>query len=183
MLKPASYSARPTQSAQFILASLVMLAAFAVASQASAEDGALTTMDGAPADIADYTGKGKWLAVMIWSVNCHICQEEMPHYGEAYRGGQNPNLNVLGVSLDGRPMLPMIEAFLEDRNGSFPNLVADLGPFAQQYGELVGEGLMGTPTFLVYDRSGTLVGTQPGPMKIASLEKFIARKEAESASK
>ena len=183
MLKPAPSTSRIARGRAVtgVLLALVSMTAMqlGLAARVAADDGALTTMEGEPAAIADYAGNGKWLAVMIWSVNCHICKEEMPNYGDAYRGGQNPDLDVLGVSLDGRAMMPLIEDFLEQRNGTFPNLVADLGPFARQYGEMVGEGLMGTPTFLVYDRSGTLVGTQPGPMRLSSLESFIARKESE----
>ena len=37
----------------------------------------------------------------------------------------------------------------------------------------LGESLIGTPTFILFDPEGKLVAAQPGIVAISSLEKFI----------
>ena len=37
----------------------------------------------------------------------------------------------------------------------------------------IGESLMGTPTFILFDSEGKLVAAQPGIVSTESLEKFI----------
>ena len=41
-----------------------------------AQAGGLQDFDGQPKSISDYAGKGKWLVVMIWASDCHICNQE-----------------------------------------------------------------------------------------------------------
>jgi len=39
--------------------------------------GELADFDGNPKAISDYSGKGKWLVVMIWASDCHVCNRRL----------------------------------------------------------------------------------------------------------
>ena len=52
---------------------------------AGAGDSILQDFDGNNAQIEDYAGKGKWLAVMYWASDCHVCNIEAANYADFHR--------------------------------------------------------------------------------------------------
>ena len=58
---------------------------------------------------------------------------------------------------------------------SFDNLIGELTVVAFNYEASTEEPLQGTPTYMMFNPQGQLVGHNPGPVKIEALEKFIQR--------
>ena len=146
---------------------------------ASAEIGlrqGLYEMDGTPADIDRYQPPGGWLVVMVWATTCHVCMEEMPKYSVYHDRNGDRGPRVLGIALDGVGQREAIASFMTRTNTTFPTLVANLGEFAAPYEALAKERLIGTPTFMLFDPKGKLVGLNPGPMRPEALDAFIARR-------
>jgi len=42
-----------------------------------AKDAGFKDLNGNIRTVDDYIGKGKWVLVMIWASDCHICNEEV----------------------------------------------------------------------------------------------------------
>jgi len=66
---------------------------------------------------------------------------------------------------------------MRDHQMGFPTLLGDLASIAGYFSAATQEGFRGTPTFMVFNRSGQLVGVNAGPLRIQALKDFIARKE------
>lgn len=130
--------------------------------------------DGSATTLAEHKGSGEWLVVMLWSTTCSICRTEFPKYSRFHQQGKGRK--VLGIALDGRGNLPAVDAFYKSTGATFPTLLADLSTYAGVYRAAAGEDLMGTPTFMLFNPQGQLVGLNPGPMGTEALERFIARK-------
>lgn len=56
-------------------------------------------LDGTPAKLSDYAGKGKYLVVDFWASWCGPCKREMPKVIEANKKYAGENLIVLGVCI------------------------------------------------------------------------------------
>jgi len=143
-------------------------------SLASAETG-LQTFDGKGKNIEDYASKDKWLIVMIWASDCHICNKEAQQYVTFHNNHQHKNAQMLGISSDGASKKKQAEAFISRHKLNYPNLIAEPGVVAELYTELTGESWYGTPTFLVFAPSGELKAAQIGAVPTSSIEKFIQK--------
>ena len=141
------------------------------ASAVSASSSVLQEFDG---DIDEHTGKGKWLVVMLWASDCHVCNEEAHQYVAFHKKHMNTDAKVLNISLDDEENLKAAENFVQKHKLNFPNLIAEPLLGVHFYQQLTGKGWVGTPTFLVYNPKGKLLAAQAGAVPTEIIESFMA---------
>ncbi len=154
------------------------LLAIALAVAAAAATHRLSHFDGRPAALQDHTGGGKWLVVMIWASDCHVCNQEVKNYVAFHEAHRDKDARVLGISIDGLDGVAAARDFVRRHRVSFPNLIGSAEAVTRLYGELTGEFLPGTPTFLIFDPQGTLVAKQVGAVPVKLIEDFIRKQAA-----
>lgn len=133
--------------------------------------------------IEQYTGKGKWLVVMIWASDCHVCDQEAQSYLEFHKRHRNSDASVLGISMDGKEKQKAALAFMDRHQLTFPNLIGEPETVAQMYMERTGMRWIGTPTFLVYAPDGKLLAQQAGAAPASLIEDFIKSNQAAYSAK
>lgn len=141
--------------------------------------GVLQDFKGNIKSLDDYTGKGKWLVVMLWASDCHVCNQEAHEYVAFHGKHANGSAHVLGVSLDGAKKKEA-EQFLKKHSVNFPNLIGEAITVATLYEQLSGGSWIGTPSFLVYNPQGKLVGAQVGAVPTSVIESFIEKENQNS---
>lgn len=123
-----------------------------------------TTLDGTKLDMASY--KGKIIVVNIWGSWCDPCQAEAPyleHANEAYR-----DKGVQFVGIDTRDNTGQAQAFVKDKQISYPNLVDDGNETLLT--KLAGITALGSvPSTLIVDRSGRLAWRALSPVNFSDL--------------
>ena len=159
------------KSFRSLLPAMLMCLASAVA----AEQAALTDFDGQPRSITDYTGDGRWLVVMIWAHDCHVCNQEAENYAQFHVEREDTDARVLGVSMDGEANKAAARGFIERHDLPFPNLIGELPIVAMQFQALTGESFRGTPSLLLYGPDGKLRAAQAGAVPVSSIDAYIAR--------
>jgi len=154
--------------------SLVLLVLFSPI--AFSEQTTLTDFSGNTKSIGDYSGKGKWLVVMLWASDCTVCNREAHNYQDFYQSHLvKKDASVLGISLDGVKNRKAAQAFIDRHNIKFPNLLGDAGSIVDMYQALTGSEWVGTPSFMVYTPDGKLLGAQAGAVPVEVIESFIER--------
>jgi peroxiredoxin len=171
MIRPASTTAR------LLLGMLLLLGA-----GGSGAD-PLQDFGGAPHALAEYTGQGKWLVVMIWASDCPVCNAEVHQYNDFYEFHHDDDAGVLGISVDGPGKLKDARAFVDRHAVAFPNLVGDAAQVAAWYQRLTGRPFVGTPTFLIYSPGGELAAQQVGAVPRQAIEEFIRREAAPQSAR
>lgn len=134
------------------------------------------TLDGKFTTLSQHFEKDKWTLVMLWTTDCGICQREYPKMSEFHDKHKDIDAKVIGVSLDGYSELNKITEHIDEMPMTFDNLIGEVTVVAYNYEAATEESLRGTPTFLMFNPQGQLVGHNPGPVKPEALEKFISRK-------
>lgn len=127
-------------------------------------------------DLDSYRADGKWLLVMFWATTCHICEIQKPEISAFHDRHRDKDAQVIGVAIDGMENVDAILANMRQHETSFPTLVGNIAIVASHYQQLTEESFRGTPTYLLFDPDGELVGNNPGPLSAEAIEKFIARK-------
>ena len=133
------------------------------------------TLEGKITTLSQHFEEGKWTLVMLWTTNCGICIREYPVMSEFHNKHKNNDAKVIGVSLDGYSKLDKITQHIEEMPMTFENLIGEVSVVAFNYQTSTEEPLQGTPTYMMFNPQGQLVGHNPGPVKIEALEKFINR--------
>lgn len=133
----------------------------------------LQGFDGSKIDLEDKLGNDKWTLVMFWAHNCHVCIEETPTISEFFN--KRDDVDVIGISIDGEENKALAEKFLASTKPSFPTYLSSLLIVSSNYQILTEEDFRGTPTFLLFNPNGELLGNNPGALSIEALEKFIDR--------
>lgn len=165
---------RHFQVGALLVASLLLSAAVSAAP--------LQDFDGKSRTIADYTGHGKWLVVMIWASDCHVCNVEAHHYVDFHSAHHASDARVLGISMDGDSGKADAREFIKRHALNFVNLLGEPDDVAAMYSQLTGRPWVGTPTFLIYDPAGKLTAQQVGAVPVTMIEDFIKNHERSSRS-
>ena len=132
---------------------------------------AFTDIDGKKDLIENHIGKNKWTIVEVWESSCPACRMHMPDMVKF--DGKLKNARILGITLDGQKGIEDAEDFIAEFDIKFPTLVTNYVEMNIWMQQSIGESLVGTPTFILFDPEGKLVAAQPGIVSTASLEKFI----------
>ncbi len=143
---------------------------------------ALRDFDGQDKELADFKGSGKWLVVMIWASDCHVCNGEAYQYVDFHEMNEDGQASVLGISMDGQAGIDDAIAFVERHSVTFPNLIGEPRDVARLYTELTGESFVGTPSLIIFDPSGQLRARQAGAVPTTVIEDFIRRESAQIAA-
>lgn len=126
-----------------------------------------------PGALDQYTGKGQWVIVKIWAADCPVCNQEAQQYVDFHERHRDGDAAMLGISLDGDDPAAAL-AFIEMHELPYPNLITDYQSGARWFTDLTGQAWIGTPSFLIYDPSGTLRAKQVGAVPTELIEQFIA---------
>jgi thiol-disulfide isomerase/thioredoxin len=154
---------------RFLLIAAAMLAASAFAGDQV--DFTLPDLDGKPVSLSDY--RGKWVIVNYWATWCPPCLEEIPDFVDLYEENQD-TLVVLGVNYE-EVNEEYLREFVDSHMITYPVMhmeplpVSPLGP------------VTGLPTTYIISPQGERVARQEGPVTRETIEKYIARKQAELA--
>ena len=163
------------------LTALVLLSLACMLPSAKAADAPFTDFDGKPRSIADYTGDGRWLVVMIWAHDCGVCNREAEGYAQFHAAHVDRDARVLGISLDEQEKQAEARAFVDRHDLPFPNLIGEPVSTMLYYMNLTQEPFRGTPTILLYGPDGDLKAAQAGAVPVDSIEAYITRKSTAAA--
>lgn len=141
----------------------------------SAEIKGFQDFNGKSQVLENYLGKGKWLVVMMWASDCHICNREAHEYVDFHLVNSDTDATVLGISLDGESRKKAAEKFISKHSVDFPNLIAEPEFVSSLYKEYTGQYFAGTPSFLIFSPEGELKAAQAGAVPTALIEDFIKK--------
>lgn len=159
------------KSKHYLAALVFILSGLGLASGVQAAE--LQDFNGNPKVISDYSGKGKWLVVMIWASDCHVCNKEAHAYVDFHFVHADDDAQILGISIDGQARKAEAEKFIQRHKLNFPNLLGEPAVVARLFSQLTGTYFAGTPAFLFYDPQGELRAQQLGAVPIELIEDFI----------
>lgn len=132
---------------------------------------------GKPANMTDYIGKGKWVIVMIWASDCHLCNKEAKNYDNFHQQHKNKDAIILGLSTDGKAKLAEAKSFIKRHDLHFPNIIGENRDVAIRFQNLTGVEWTGTPSFLVYSPEGELAVQQSGAVPVYLIEEFLQQQQ------
>ena len=135
---------------------------------------AFTDIDGKPTTIESFIDKNKWTVVEVWSSDCPVCRKHMPSMVKF--DGKLKNTQILGITLDGideEEGYDNAEEFIMQYGMKFPNLVTNAIEMNVWMQQNTPEGLIGTPTFMIFAPKGQLVAMQAGPVGVDQIERII----------
>lgn len=149
----------------------------------SAEMKGFEDFNGKPQVLENYLAKGKWLIVMMWASDCHICNKEAHQYVDFHMVHSDTDATVLGISLDGKSRKKEAVKFIKKHSVDFPNLIAEPEYVSAFYREKTGQYFAGTPTFLIFSPKGELKAAQAGAVPTELIEDFIKQNSVKKAAK
>lgn len=125
-----------------------------VSAQASAF--LVSDFDGTRVDVHDYTGDGRWTVVMLWQLQCVLCEKQKPAVEAFHNKYKSSKAHVLGLVMDGHEYIPQIQQFMNEKPIEFPSLVVFGDVFRDQVLEETGKIFHVAPGYIVYSPDGQL---------------------------
>ncbi len=154
---------------------MTILSGAEFATAASVEEGGLTDFKNTPRTIKEFTGNGKWLLVMFWASDCHICNREAHQYVDFHFTHSDKDATVLGISVDGKAKFKDAQAFIKKHNIDFPNLIGEPEVVTAIYSQYSNSRWVGTPSFLLFNPQGEVLAAQVGAVPPDVIEDFIEK--------
>ena len=153
---------------------LLLVALFATTTHAGDPvDFTLPDLSGKPVSLSDF--RGKWVVVNYWATWCPPCLEEIPDLVDLYDNNRD-KLVVLGIDHE-EVNDEYLREFVESHLISYPILRMDPVPMTP-----LGP-VLGLPTTYIISPQGEAMARQEGPVTREAIEKYIARKQEQTAQK
>lgn len=160
---------------RFVLLQVLVAASLIVSSAANSME-MQSVESGETLSLEDLTGNGKWTLVMFWASTCHICKLQKPDMSAFHEKHKDSKAEVVGIAMDGMERIDDIKRYISETKPSFPSYVADGIIVSSYYFGMTEETLRGTPTYLLFNPEGELLGSNPGLLSVEAIESFIERK-------
>jgi len=85
----------------------------------------LQDLDGRARNVNEFIGHDKWVIVVTWSHDCHICDLEIHEMAALHAARHDNDAIVLGITLDGAEYLKEARAFVKRHKLPFVNLITE----------------------------------------------------------
>lgn len=141
---------------------------------ASAQAFVLQAESGERTNLLNFVGDGTWTVVMIWQLDCLICEEQKPALNAFHEKYKDNLARVVTVAIDGVEKEAEIIERIEQHAHSYDNLIAFSDVYRRQYQELTGKSFRTAPTFMFFDPAGNLQGTNFGYMDFEGIARSMA---------
>jgi len=158
---------------------MIFVLLFAVPGFAGSPDIMLKDFNGSDSNVSEHIGKGKWVVVVAWAHDCHVCNQEIHHMVFFHNEHKDKDAIVLGVSVDGIAKKDKARQFVERHGLGFPNLIAE--PEQAVMMKFGAGSFVGTPTYYIFSPGGTLLAQNVGPVTQEDIEAFMQSDAAKSA--
>lgn len=141
----------------------------------------LKDMQGNDHTLHDYAIKDKWLVVMVWQSDCHVCNQEVEGYVAWYEKNKSGNSTLIGISTDGWEDRQAAQGFIDEHKVTFPSTLVSFATLNEYYLNHTGQPFFGTPSFLIYSPTGELKAVQTGAVPTDLIDNYI-RENSQQAS-
>lgn len=158
----------------------LIITLFAHGALFSTSASALSGLDGTATTFEALVGKGKWTVMEVWASDCRICRASAHHTVDFE--ATNPEVEVIGVSLDDTKGKANAEKFIDEFGFTFTNLLSNPSEVDQYLHTTAKKSFIGTPTFMVYNPQGELLAVQPGAVTAEELSAFIEKQSGTAKS-
>jgi len=151
---------------------LIFFSLFSLSSMVSAVDFQFTDTEGEAHQLSQY--KGKWVVVNFWATWCPPCRKEIPDLSDFHL--EHDDAVVIGVNYEPGLKDERLKKFIALYLVSYP-----ITRVNESIIKALGEP-RGLPTSILIDPRGDVVKTITGMVSDRSLNKLIAKFEAQSVS-
>lgn len=124
--------------------------------------------------LEDQLEDGRYELVMFWATYCHTCKKDFVALGEFIEENPNIPLTLVGVVVDGVDEISKTEELVEKNDLNYAHILTDYDVANEFHMQVTDRQLMGTPSYILYDKENKLVGVNPNSIDIEALELFFS---------
>lgn len=145
---------------------VIVIALVASVSNALANDGGIRLKDmlSQEAVLEKIVNEEKYTLVMVWATDCPICEKQKPMIQAFQNDFADTRATVIGIANDGQAKINDINNLIDKHQPTYPNYVASPETFFSDFERVTGQEFRGTPTYILYDQEGVLMGVAVGPI-------------------
>lgn len=123
--------------------------------------------------LADQLQDGRYELVMFWATYCHTCKKDFIALGEFIEDNPEIPLTLVGVVVDGVEEISKTEELVEQNNLDYAHILTNYDMANEFHMQVTDRQLIGTPSYILYDKDNKLVGVNPNSIDIEALELFF----------
>lgn len=117
--------------------------------------------------------EGRWELVMFWATYCSVCKKDFAKIAEFMQENSAVPMTIIGVVTDGIEERQTTDALIEKLDLAYTHVVTDYPKSNELYQQVTGQRLIGTPSYLLYDKSNKLVAFNANAIDLDALEIFV----------
>jgi thiol-disulfide isomerase/thioredoxin len=117
--------------------------------------------------------EGRWELVMFWATYCSVCKKDFKKIAEFMQENSSIPMTIIGVVTDGIEERKTTDELIEIHNLAYTHVATDYPKSNEFYQEVTGQRLIGTPSYLLYDKSNKLVAFNANAIDLDALEIFV----------
>lgn len=142
---------------------------------ANSPDIRLQSVERESVSLVNAVNDGKFTLVMIWSTDCEACEEQKPMIQSFFNDYGNSKATVIGIANDGPKLIKEINQLIKKNKPTYPNYIASPQTFFSDFEMVTGQKFRATPTYLMYNPDGKILGVAVGPISRDKLDAVIAQ--------
>jgi len=123
--------------------------------------------------ITDELQEGRWELVMFWATYCHVCKKDFKKIAKFMEDNSSIPLTIVGVVTDGVEERKKTNRLIEKHDLAYTHIVTDYPQSNELFQKVAGQRLIGTPSYLLYDKENELVAFNSNAIDLDALEIFV----------
>lgn len=130
-------------------------------------------LDSTPSTLTAELVPGRVNIIMVWTTYCPVCRAQYPvlsRFHDAHRGS---DATVLGIALADPNERTEVAAYRAATRQAFPSVIVRPEAMLDAFERAAGEPFGGTPTYLLFDATGTLRTYLVGPTTDTQLAELV----------
>ena len=133
----------------------------------------MVSTKGQPEQLGPLVQSPEWTLVMLWAHDCIPCERQKPMIEKFHVDTFKRGVSVVGVSTDPSSLRHKAEEVYRSTRTSFDNYYFEGDDFSTAYSALTGQKFLATPTYMMFDPSGTLMGVHAGAVTRNQLDEHF----------
>ncbi len=133
----------------------------------------VTDFSGNRVNVRDLAGDGRWMVVMLWQLQCVLCEQQKPTLEAFHEKHKQSKAHVVGLATDGHEYMAEIKQFFDKKPTAFPSHVVFGDVFSDQIFKETGKSFATSPGYLIYSPDGELQQAINGRIDINELVDYI----------
>jgi len=119
--------------------------------------------------IQQHLAQDRYDLVMFWATFCEPCKRDFKKIAQLMQEHPDIHMTIIGVVIDGEENPQLTERLVQENQLNYAHILTNFNAANLYYSNAANKNLLGTPSYLLYDHTNTLIADHESRIDLDAL--------------